>query len=220
MVLLVGSKASAVTTGVHQLYFTNINATNATVNFDPNPEYQTKIKDKKIIKIQWRPWMCGDDPTTAPYTACPMIYIEPANVSFDYNAGGQIVPIVLTNLKPDTKYRVWVGYDNGTRCVTTPCESDTWTDETYSFTTMPADGNPFPNVSLLSKKLTIGSRGAQVIILENFLKNKNYMNNHVDDYYGTVTRAAVKKFQRDYNIIADGIVGSATRAIINQMLNS
>lgn len=220
VLLLAGSKASAATTGVHQLYFTNINATNATVNLDPNSDYQVKIKAGTKIKVQWRIWMCGDDPTTAPYTACPAIYIEPSTVSFDYNAKGEILPVVLTNLKSDTKYRVWIGYDNGTRCITTPCPSDTWTDELYSFTTTAADVNPFPNVSLLSKKLMVGSRGAQVTILESFLKNQNYMNNHIDDYYGTVTRAAVKRFQRDHDLNADGIVGIGTRAVINQMLNS
>lgn len=220
VLLLAGSKASAATAGVHQLYFTNINATNATVNLDPNSDYQARIKAGTKIKVQWRVWMCGDDPETAPYTACPAIYIEPSTVSFDYNAKGEVLPIVLTNLKPNTKYRVWIGYDNGTRCVQAPCESDTWTDELYSFTTAPADVNPFPNISLLSKKLMVGSRGAQVTILESFLKNRGYMNNYVDDYYGTATRAAMIKFQQEHNLKADGIVGPATRTVINQMLNS
>ena len=66
----------------------------------------------------------------------------------------------------------------------------------------------------------VGSRGAQVTILESFLKNRGYMNNYVDDYYGTATRAAMIKFQQEHNLKADGIVGPATRTVINQMLNS
>jgi peptidoglycan hydrolase-like protein with peptidoglycan-binding domain len=46
------------------------------------------------------------------------------------------------------------------------------------------------------------------------------MNNYINDYYGTATRAAMIKFQQEHNLKADGIVGPATRTVINQMLNS
>lgn len=36
----------------------------------------------------------------------------------------------------------------------------------------------------------------------------------VDGIYGAKTRAAVKRFQQDHGLIADGIVGSATNAVL------
>ena len=183
-------------------------------------EYTNLTRTKQSLKIQWRPWMCGDD--QIPNQACPMIYIQPFVTTLDYDSYGNLLPVVLTNLQPNTKYRVWLGHDNGVRCITTPCDSDTWQNKIYSFTTLSdtPNPNPYPNVQILTKKMYFGVRGTQVNILETFLKNKGYMSNYIDSYYGTVTHAAIMKFQKDNALVSDGIVGPATRALINQMLNT
>lgn len=200
---------------------TNIAPTTAQVQVAVGyDEYNNLVRTKQPLKIQWRPWMCGDD--QLPNTACPAIYVQPFVTTLDYDSQGNLLPVVLTNLKPATKYRVWLGYDNGIRCVTTPCDTDTWQNRTYSFTTLSdtPNPNPYPNVQILTKKLYFGVHGTQVAILENFLKNKGYMSNYIDSYYGTTTRSAIMKFQKDNNMKADGVVGPATRALINQMLNT
>lgn len=226
-ILATTPKAFALSLRSYGLDFSNITTTSAVVQLNPNADYLKRIKENTQIKIQYRPWMCGDDPTTAPYTACPMIYIEPSTEVFTSvktsDAQPVMNPITLEKLQPNTKYRVWLGYDNGMRCIQTPCRSDTWDETLYSFTTLPlepTEENPFPNVQLLTQKLSLGVRSPQVNILENFLLTQNYMNNHIDSYYGTTTRAAIKKFQRDHQLTADGIVGTKTRALINQLLNS
>lgn len=213
----VARHAFAVTATV--LHIDSTAETSAQVSVNPgNDEYSSLIKNKTPLKIQWRPWMCGDD--QLPNVACPMLYVQPFSTTLDYDTDGNPLPVVLTSLQPNTKYRVWLGYDNGMRCFTTPCQSDTWQNSMYSFTTLSANGNPFPNISILTQKMKFRSTGAQVKILESFLQNKGYLSSYVDTFFGTATRDAVMKFQKDNGMKADGVVGSATRAVINQMLNT
>jgi cell wall-associated NlpC family hydrolase len=63
-----------------------------------------------------------------------------------------------------------------------------------------------------------GSRGNEVTKLQQVLYNKGYIKkSHITGYYGPITREAVKKFQRDNGLKADGIVGKNTSA---RMFNS
>jgi hypothetical protein len=205
------------------LSFSSITSNTAQVQLSlgNNDEYRNAVSNRQTIKIQYRPWMCGDDPETAPYTACPMIYIQPNVTSFAYDNYGNILPAILSNLQPNTKYRVWLGYDNGIRCIQAPCPSDTWQNQLYSFTTS-SNSYPYPNplVQVLTQKLYFGTRGTQVNILENFLQSQGYMNSYIDTYFGTVTHAAVTRFQSDRGLTPDGIVGPATRYVINQLLGT
>lgn len=59
--------------------------------------------------------------------------------------------------------------------------------------------------------LTIGSRGQSVSDLQRTLKNKGYFTYpKITGYYGTITRDAVIRFQRDYGLYVDGIAGPKT----------
>ncbi len=231
--ILVGNQTFAQSTSYYwsnsTLSFSNISANTVQIqlNLGNNDEYRTAISSRQTIKVQYRPWMCGDDPTTAPYTGCALMYVQPNTTSFAYDNYGNVLPVTLSNLQPNTKYRVWLGYDNGMRCFTTPCMSDSWQNQIYSFTTNSGNvypypyPNPYPNtVQILTQKLYFGSRGTQVSILENFLGSQGYMNSYIDTYFGTVTHAAMIRFQADHNLQADGVVGPATRYIINQMLST
>ncbi len=63
------------------------------------------------------------------------------------------------------------------------------------------------NVTSLSK---VGSRGEEVRAIQTYLKDKGYYNGSVDGIYGTVTKNAVIKFQKDRGLSADGIAGEKT----------
>ena len=63
------------------------------------------------------------------------------------------------------------------------------------------------SISTLSK---MGSRGDEVRRIQQKLKNWGYYTGSVDGIYGTQTQSAVKKFQRDNGLDADGIAGSKT----------
>lgn len=61
--------------------------------------------------------------------------------------------------------------------------------------------------SALSK---IGSRSEEVRKIQTVLKEKGYYTGNVDGIFGTVTKNAVIRFQKDNGLVADGIAGKNT----------
>lgn len=55
-----------------------------------------------------------------------------------------------------------------------------------------------------------GSTGQTVRQIQTALKNRGYYTGKVDGIFGKLTTAAVKKFQKDYGLKVDGIVGPVT----------
>ncbi|RAP75091.1 C40 family peptidase [Paenibacillus montanisoli] len=71
--------------------------------------------------------------------------------------------------------------------------------------------------------LRLGTSGTAVTLLQTDLKKLGYFSATATGYYGTVTRDAVTRFQRDYGLAADGIAGPVTleavkHAILKQKL--
>ena len=58
--------------------------------------------------------------------------------------------------------------------------------------------------------VTIGSQGDTVREIQKALKYNGYYNGEIDGIFGENTKAAVKNFQRDSGLTADGIVGDKT----------
>ena len=58
-----------------------------------------------------------------------------------------------------------------------------------------------------------GSKGASVTAIQSCLKQLGYFNASATGYYGSVTKSAVSKFQKDNGLAIDGIVGSDTKKI-------
>lgn len=56
----------------------------------------------------------------------------------------------------------------------------------------------------------IGSRGNEVKAIQQKLKERGILNGSVDGIYGSATQAAVKKFQKQQGMTADGIAGPQT----------
>ena len=65
-----------------------------------------------------------------------------------------------------------------------------------------------------------GSTGEAVKQIQTALKNKGYYTGKVDGIFGKLTTAAVKSFQRDNGLTADGVVGSATIRALGINLSS
>ena len=64
-----------------------------------------------------------------------------------------------------------------------------------------------------------GLTTSQVRTVQTKLKNWGYYTGSVDGIYGSKTRAAVIKFQKKNNLVADGIVGSKTAAALGMSLS-
>jgi hypothetical protein len=68
--------------------------------------------------------------------------------------------------------------------------------------------------SLLRPILKLGDRGFDVTLLQTILKELNYYTLEIDGYYGRSTELAVQNFQRQNNLLVDGIVGFSTCNIL------
>lgn len=76
------------------------------------------------------------------------------------------------------------------------------------------------NIKLFAKNLKLGTSGADVKSLQEFLGNQPgiYPEKLVTGYFGLLTERAIKKFQEKNGIKTTGIVGPLTRAKINEFL--
>jgi peptidoglycan hydrolase-like protein with peptidoglycan-binding domain len=64
--------------------------------------------------------------------------------------------------------------------------------------------------------LTIGSSGSEVTQLQTVLTQKGYYSGPITGYFGSLTAAGVKAFQKAKGLSQVGIVGPQTRAALNQ----
>ncbi|WP_099189180.1 peptidoglycan-binding domain-containing protein [Tepidibacter mesophilus] len=72
------------------------------------------------------------------------------------------------------------------------------------------------NSSLLLK---VGIKSQNVMVLQRNLKELGYFHTNPTGYYGSITKKSVLNFQRDNNLLADGIAGKNTIKKINSLDN-
>ena len=66
--------------------------------------------------------------------------------------------------------------------------------------------------------LSLGSTGPNVKLIQSLLNRIGYNAGTVDGGFGTATQQAVIRFQRDYGLTPDGVVGPATWAVFDRLL--
>jgi len=91
---------------------------------------------------------------------------------------------------------------------------------THAATTTTKTPKPGQTPAAPTVNLKPGDKGAQVKLLQQFLRLFGYSKDKVDGDYGPATAAAVKRFQQATNLTADGIVGPATLRAIKAALGS
>lgn len=78
-----------------------------------------------------------------------------------------------------------------------------------------------PPSGKFDRPLQYYSRGNDVAALQQFLRERGYFTFRANTgFYGPITRAAVRQFQKDNNIPSVGRVGPMTRAALNALLDS
>jgi peptidoglycan hydrolase-like protein with peptidoglycan-binding domain len=83
----------------------------------------------------------------------------------------------------------------------------------------------FPGINDLSRGLTVGSTGSDVTVLQEALASMSdiYPEGIVSGYFGSLTKAAVEKFQMKYGVVSSasdagyGYVGPMTRAKLKEV---
>ena len=72
---------------------------------------------------------------------------------------------------------------------------------------------------IVASVLKRGSKGDNVIDLQNNLNQLGYSCGEADGKFGTMTESAVRSFQADHDLTVDGIAGSATQNAIQKALS-
>ena len=76
-----------------------------------------------------------------------------------------------------------------------------------------AGGVLAPSSDVPEQSLSLGARSADVTRLQSALVRLGYTS-HVTGYFGPITDAAVRRFQRDHGVEAIGVYGARTRAAL------
>ena len=94
----------------------------------------------------------------------------------------------------------------------------------FGFVALPSIGNIVSvhpvSVSAASTTLRRNSKGSAVTKLQNNLITLNFLKSgSASGTYDAATETAVKNFQSEYNLVSDGVAGSATQDLITALLN-
>lgn len=107
----------------------------------------------------------------------------------------------------------------GQACVftsTTPAVPATPGSVTTTVTTTSPEGVTV--VSVFTRSIKYGERGNEVKKFQQFLKDRGHLKGKVDGSFGPMTKAALKAFQKENGLSADGIFGAKTLKKINDLM--
>ena len=70
------------------------------------------------------------------------------------------------------------------------------------------------------RELQIGDRGADVVVMQQFLNDNDYREGRVDGVFGPLTYGSLIEFQKDQNLEPDGVLGGETLERMQEMLDN
>src|SRR3989338_5239811 len=128
------------------------------------------------------------------------------------------VPTTPTNLPPGCTSTSGYSATTGEPCGTTttispPTIPTTPTTFPTTPTTTPTTDSPISFI----RNLTVGSRGTDVTELQELLRGQGLLNAEPTGYFGTLTKEAVRDFQRTRGISDTGYVGTLTRGALTNL---
>jgi N-acetylmuramoyl-L-alanine amidase len=68
-----------------------------------------------------------------------------------------------------------------------------------------------------SRILQIGTRGEDVMVLQEFLNEQGYRDDHVNGIFGPLTKGSLMSFQEDNGLRVDGVAGKDTIELIKEI---
>lgn len=182
----------------------NISSNSATVSISPAVLSGISIEDQSQIYFEY----------IETRQVCIMIYPTPENCLPKKTVKGQ-TSVALTDLKPNTSYTVYYKKDNTIACITTPCPGNDIQSQSVEFTTKALASTTF------SRNLHFRSRGNDVVLLQDILRDIGYLKSQSTGYFGIATFKAVKAFQKNYmKIPPTGYVGPKTRTALSNLSNN
>lgn len=200
----------------------NITASSATISLSPSVIASMTPEEKAGVYLEY----------FETRKVCIMIYPTPPECLPKKLPVGQLAA-TINGLLPNTEYQVTYKFDNTIRCITTPCPGNEFESQSVVFTTLAGSdgggiggvgggttngsGTVSPDVPRsggmqFARYMSLGSRGGDVLRLQNFLQQRGFLTVEPTGYYGVLTRQAVKQYQASYGISPTGYVGPMTRA--------
>lgn len=136
--------------------------------------------------------------------------------------------VTVTGLQPGTIYDVNYAYQPTIYCIMAPCpqpdlERGGQTQFVTKMVTIVDNEEQLPTEIIgngIYINLRFGSRGDEVVKLQNFLIDQNLFNGNPTGYFGIKTLSSVRKFQKNNGITANGYVGKTTRDKINEIISA
>ena len=128
----------------------------------------------------------------------------------EYEALSRVTPLPTATVRSDV--RLWVASASAEEA---PAQVLPPASESAPSTAEPQSAStPAPAVAADSGLLRQGSRGERVRQLQNRLKELGYYSGEVDGDFGAGTLRAVKAFQKQHGLDADGLVGDKTWSVL------
>lgn len=122
-----------------------------------------------------------------------------------------VVSITATSLLPGVHYYVSYKRDNSIRCITSPCEDNSFSSMITQFTTR-VDGVLSGNA--FNRNLRVGMRGDDVTLLQEALVKRGHLDGEPTGYFGRKTFTALKSLQRELGLPPSGFFGPRTRELL------
>lgn len=140
--------------------------------------------------------------------------------SYTMHVGGQKISAAGTGTGPFTATYVVTGKEASPLSVTLEFSTSKGMTGNAAFTigskpSTPSTAGQGPAVKF-SRNLQTGSKGVDVSSLQSYLKKVGLYDGPVTGTFGSLTEAAVKKYQAKYNLKPVGVIGPATREILNK----
>jgi len=132
----------------------------------------------------------------------------------EYEALAKVTPIPTATVRSDVRLLVASASAEEDFAQASPVQAAESTPAPAS-AAVQSVSTPAPAVADTSGLLRQGSRGERVKQLQSRLKELGYYSGEVDGDFGSATMRAVKSFQKQHALDADGIVGEKTWSILN-----